>query len=219
MTAFVASNRLGTYCVPAASCYRPAARAIVERQVYEADTLAYCRNLGGGDVIHAGAYFGDFLPGLAARCDRLWAFEPNPENYACARATMALNGLSNVTLINAALGATWSRAHLVTAMDGVPLGGASYIDTARETGATLVVPLDDVIDGARAVSLLHLDVEGYEQQALQGSLRTIRRDRPVLILEIALRDVTKTRWFEAQIQKLGYRMTDRVNGNAVWRVR
>lgn len=78
-----------------------------------------------------GADFGDFLPALSSGCApgaRIWAFEPNPENYRCARVTLELNGISNVTLANAGLGAQAELLGILTADEqGLPLGGASRI--------------------------------------------------------------------------------------------
>src|SRR5690348_5661397 len=103
----IAQNRFGLYCVPRRSAHRQAAHDILRGRVFEEDTVEFLRrNAGSGDVVHAGAYFGDFLPALSsALCPGkiLWAFEPNLENYHAARLTCRINRLSNVELRNAAL--------------------------------------------------------------------------------------------------------------------
>ena len=53
----------------------------------------------------------------------------------------------------------------------------------------------------RNVSIIQLDVEGFEQPALKGAMTTIARCRPILILE-TLADHT---WFTERILCLGYR--------------
>lgn len=62
----VAGNKHGVYCVPRSSRHRPAAQAILQSRVWEPDTLDL---VGGtdrdGDIVHAGTFFGDFLPALA----------------------------------------------------------------------------------------------------------------------------------------------------------
>ena len=95
-------------------------------------------NCGAGDIIHAGTYFGDFLPALSRALDpdaHLWAFEPSAENFECAQKTVALNGLGNITLMNAGLGA---RAETLPLRIGEPerpaRGGSSCIDAARVPG-------------------------------------------------------------------------------------
>ena len=65
------------------------------------------KNCGTGDLVHAGTYFGDFIPALSRVCApdaKVWAFEPNPENYRCALITTTLNNLHNVEIKNAGLG-------------------------------------------------------------------------------------------------------------------
>lgn len=85
----ISHNEYGKYCVPKSSSIRPAARKILSGEVYEPETIEFMRvNCGDGDVVHAGAYFGDFLPALSAGMSaggKVWAFEPNFENYYCAR--------------------------------------------------------------------------------------------------------------------------------------
>ncbi len=77
----VSYNKYGGYCVPLSSCHRPAALKILSNDVYEPKTIEYIlSNCNNGDVIHAGTYFGDFLPALAkglASDAKIWAFEPN----------------------------------------------------------------------------------------------------------------------------------------------
>ena len=70
----------------------------------------------------AGVYFGDFLPALSAALapgQKVYGFEPQPENFACARWTTYLNRLSNVELINAGLGERSDNASMVTIRDGL----------------------------------------------------------------------------------------------------
>lgn len=129
----IAYNRHGAYCVPLSSGHRPAAKTVLSGRVWEADTISLlCKAARHGDLIHAGAYFGDFLPALARACKetgrKVWAFEPSRENHRCAEITVMLNGLDNVVLKRVALGAVAGRARLVTTTeDGERLGGGSHV--------------------------------------------------------------------------------------------
>jgi hypothetical protein len=93
---------------------------------------------------------------------------------------------------------------------GRSLGELSYIQSRSsskplEAMTVKIVAIDEVIPADRKISVLHLDVEGYEQQALTGALATIRRNRPFLILETMPSD----EWFARNLKPLGYRV-DRV---------
>jgi len=223
----VSHNMHGRYCVPLSSRHRPAARKILAHEVHEPRTIAYITShCDDGDVVHAGTYFGDFLPALSkgvAPGARVWAFEPNPENHRCARMTLELNGITNTTLTNTGLGSRQDSRLLRTSdAEGLALGGASRI-IARESGETAgaevvrMVTVDEVVGPARKVSILHLDVEGHEQEALSGALNTIRRCRPVLILEVLPGStLIGGDWFTDNVLCLGYAKTTDVHRNSVF---
>lgn len=213
----LASNEFGSYCVPRASLRRPAAQAILRGKVWEPETIAFMReNCGGGDIIHAGTYFGDFLPGLSAAMGAgalIWAFEPNEENYRCASITIELNALCHrVKLTHAALGPENGTVMLsVLDASDYPLGGKSRIDGSGTERVTQIA-LDGLIPHDRHVSIIQLDVEGYEEKALRGSEQLVRRDRPVLILET----VPASDWFNELLKDCGYTFKQTVADNSVF---
>ena len=218
----IASNEHGTYCVPASSKSRPAAAAVLAGKVWERKTISFMAdNCAGGDIVHAGAYFGDFIPGLSkALRDQahLWAFEPSSENYACAKKTLELNAIANATLTHGALGARAGIKLLRTGAPSYPaMGGASRVVKSEKPGFThedtRVVALDDVVPENRLVTIVQLDVEGFEKQALSGALQTIKRCMPILILETLPRDPD---WFEREILSLGYREIAKIHANKVF---
>lgn len=220
----VAYNRHGGYCVPRRAMHRPCAQAILRGEEFEPETVEVIRrHAAAGDVVHAGTFFGDMLPAAARACTtggRVWAFEPNRESHRCASVTIAINGLDNVTLTNAALGATTGEALLrVADASGTPLGGKSELVASLDAGPAEhgypvpVVRIDDVVPGDRRVTLIHLDVERSEQQALAGALRTIGRCLPTLILETMPGDA----WLAEHLTPLGYRTAGRVGPNTLLR--
>jgi len=219
----IAGNSHGIYCVPASSEHRPAARAVLRGEVWEADTVAFLiENAGSGDIIHAGTYFGDFLPALAKAVvpeARIWAFEPSLENFRCARITLKLNDIRNVVLTQAALGECRGSALLQTGeIGGRAAGGGSAIAKEREPGFTYeevqTAAIDEIVPADRAVSIIHLDVEFQEQQALTGALDTIARCRPLLVLETLPADAA---WFAREILSLGYEEIAKLDKNVAFR--
>lgn len=219
----IASNPFGSYCVPNEARHRKAARMTLDGEIYERATIVFLRDhAGAGSVVHAGTFFGDFLPGVARGLRdgaRLFAFEPNPRNFACARRTLALNDLHNVVLTHSGLGDTDTELPLIIARrDGVALGGAStFAFKPRYEGAkTVPVPirrLDSVLPDDAAISIIQLDVERFEEPALAGALATIRRCRPLLVLE----NDPSPEWAAAHLLPLGYARDGWVGPNALWR--
>jgi FkbM family methyltransferase len=187
--------------------------------VIEQNTIDFIvEHVQDGDVIHAGTCFGDFLPALSrAGSGKIWAFEPNPENYRCAMITILINDLQNVNLMNAGLGETRRIAKIVTCHeDGTSLGELSHIqrhsDPEGLRAVTVqIVELDDVIAEDRKITIIHLDVEGYEQQALTGGLATIRRCRPFLILET----LPSQQWYAENLKPLGYHVEGQIDHNTL----
>ena len=216
-------NEYGVYCVPRESMHRPAAQRILAGDVWERSTLEYLMKIcAGGDVVHAGTYFGDFLPALSKACSpgqAIWAFEPNPINHQCAAQTVVLNDLRNVNLMNAALGdAETTAMMLVKGTQGRHLGGASRVTPEAEDAPpghaidVSIVQIDEVVPEERSVSLIQLDVEGYELEALSGALRTIQRCRPILVLE----SLPDQAWFKRVILSLGYKVDTLIEANTVF---
>jgi FkbM family methyltransferase len=219
-----ASNRHGAYCVPRSAVHRPAARAILESQVWESNTLDLLRGVDpGGDIIHAGTFFGDFIPALAtsrAAGALVWAFEPNRESYECAQMTVALNNLGNVVLTHAGLHGDGGTGMLATSdTRGRALGGGSHIVSDQERAADVggeevdLIAIDDVVSTDRRVAVIQLDVEGHEQEALAGALRTISRWRPLIVLE-----TPPDSWIGVHLEPLGYRVAETVDANTVLRL-
>lgn len=211
----LAYNRYGGYFLPESSLHRPAAQDVMNSGVFEPDTIDFmCANCGAGDIVHAGTYFGDFLPALSAACAadaKIWAYEPNDENFQCAQITTVINKLDNIVLENMGLGEKDGTLYIRTKDEfGRGLGGASYIVNESDYDAVLdqeirLAAIDTIIPQDRNISIIQLDVEGHEQSVLAGALETIKRCKPVLILEIIPGcDLLSTGWFASNILSLGY---------------
>jgi hypothetical protein len=80
-----------------------------------------------------------------------------------------------------------SRPGLVETAEGeLHRGGGSFVvsDPDKDTYATQRVSLVTIDQQAiEDLSLIQLDVEGFERQALEGALETITRQQPVIVLE------------------------------------
>ena len=219
----LAYNEFGAYCLPLSSQHRTLNQKVLKGQVFEPDTLRYMReNVKDGDIIHAGTFFGDFLPALSNGISdkaKIWAFEPNPESFRCAQITMLLNDIQNINLQQAGLGDTSAKINLTTKnKKGVSLGGSSTIGGLGKAGETTeeisILTIDEAVPGDRNISIIQLDVEGFEKQALIGALKTIKRCRPILILEDD-HGLTKSEWFRNNILSLNYELGTNLHYNKI----
>jgi FkbM family methyltransferase len=223
LNGLVAYNEYGGYFTPLSSQSRPAIQHVLKGKVYESDTIKLIIDrCGDGDVVHAGTFFGDFLPGISAALStnaKIWAFEPNVENFRCAQITILINGLKNVNLMNHAVSDSQTIVKLlVESSTGMSLGGASkIIKENKELGKTadvISIRIDDQVPSNRKVSIIQLDVEGFEKEALLGAAETIKRCKPILILEDN-NNLIESNWFSENLAVWGYKIEGKVHQNTV----
>jgi hypothetical protein len=102
--------------------------------------------------------------------------------------------------------------------DGRKLGGASRIINS-EIGKFVPITidtLDTMIPDDRNISIVQLDLEGFEIPALKGAINTIKRCKPILILEIlSHNDILENDWFKKNILSLGYEISGKVHNNTI----
>ena len=138
-----------------------------------------------------------------------------------------MNGIENVVLTQAALSGLPGMARLqIRSGCGTALGGGSRITNtsdydifpmkeadAASWESVRLDTIDSTIQSHRTVSVIHLDVEGHEQQALTGALRLIRKQRPAIVVET----VPDVAWLEDHLFPLGYQIdSERPDGNSVF---
>ena len=179
-------NKYGVYSIPKEIAYTYTAQTILDGGVHEDTTIDYIRSIGG-NIIHAGSGFGDFLPALK-NCDKVWTFEPNKLMYESSLSTISLNTLDNVEIFPHAIGEYNGKSTLQHIDErGLEMGPRSEIgDVGYEVE---MVKLDSIIPKDCKISLIHLDLEGYEFEALKGAKEIIERDKPIIVLEIDSRAV------------------------------
>ncbi|HRI68284.1 MAG TPA: FkbM family methyltransferase [Polyangium sp.] len=180
------------------------------RGAYELSTLGILAALiqPGDGVVEGGAnegYHSTFIAELVGKAGRLWAFEPNP----LPRKTLYSNtqGLSQVSVHHEALAAepAESRDFFVPRSD-VPnqgLGGLAHNSTqATEKVAVRIETIDRVV-GESPVSLIKLDVQGFEHEVMAGAKQVVARDCPFVLFE-SMPDETSGKDVAAMLEQQGY---------------
>ncbi|HJN12491.1 MAG TPA: FkbM family methyltransferase [Pirellulaceae bacterium] len=160
----------------------------------------------GDTVVEAGANIGAHtvrLAQLVGEAGKVHAFEPQRVVFQSLCANVALNGLANVFSHHAALGREPGQLFVPTLdygkennFGGLGLGGYSR-------GEPVAV---ETIDGLQLSScgFIKIDVEGMEQDVVQGARETILQYRPVLYVENDRAEHSAA--LIAQIMGLGYRL-------------
>jgi len=189
----IVANEYGYYCMPNSYRHREICAHLIDGAVYEPATLNFLRrHIGTGDIVTGGAFIGDFFPALhevLAPKALIHSFEPNPISVEAAKETIRLNGLKKIKLHAVAVGDEPAQLMLkVNRYDGSAIAAGERIveDMREEDPRGISVPtvmIDDLIPKTRKVSVLHLDVEGFEIKALQGAKGLVRKNKPLVILE------------------------------------
>jgi FkbM family methyltransferase len=171
---------------PAADHYE---RMMYIERTYEAATLHFMdQHLKPGSVyVDVGANIG-MMTLHAARIvgtqGHVYSFEPHPDTFRRLGRNIELNGIGNITTFNFALGAVGDEREIY-AFPEVNIGRASLIrdEGSQLVGAVKVRTLDEVLNDV-PVSMMKIDVEGFEAEVLRGALESIRRYRPLMIVEV-----------------------------------
>lgn len=163
--------------------------------------------VASGDwVIDVGANVGHYtarLSRLVGSSGRVLAFEPVRDTFELLASIVSVTNAHNVSLFNAAASSEFGIAGM-----SIPLftTGLTNYYMAHLTGNdskfnVLTVPIDALMPPTR-VTLIKIDVEGHELQALHGMRALLLRDAPRLIVEGRSKDV------ESFLIGLGYRFME-----------
>jgi FkbM family methyltransferase len=156
------------------------------------ETAVVTRLLGAGmRVVDVGANRGWYTV-LAARLvgptGTVVAVEPDPVPLAQLRVNVEANGLSNVTIIDHAVGDEEGEFRFVTERESALSHLArDDADTGARDFRVRVQRLDDLVEDTRlgTVDFVKVDVEGAELAVLAGAPQLLTApDRPVLLVEV-----------------------------------
>jgi FkbM family methyltransferase len=136
----------------------------------------------GDTFIDVGAHIGWFTTIASRRVGSggaVIACEPYPSNAAALKENLALNDAQNVRLVEMALGSQPGELSLAPAGDSGGITGLDWGQGERVTAS--VTTLDEVAAEVAAITLLKVDVEGWEPHVLRGGSAALRRTKSVLI--------------------------------------
>lgn len=161
----------------------------------------------GSTVCEIGANFGAHTVNLAklvGPSGAVHAIEPQRLVFQALCGNMALNGLTNVWCYHLAVGK--ERGHIVVPpldyMKAANIGGLSLSSDGPGERVQLA-RLDDLLD-VPALQFVKIDVEGMEQDVLEGARELIAKHRPGLYVENDRRE--KSASLIRLIQSLDYRL-------------
>jgi len=106
--------------------------------------------------------------------DEVWAYEPNPRSFELLQENVKNNCKRTVRLFNCAIGEKRKRVNFTNHVENPAINKVT-----KGKGDTLMIPVTTNLK----VSLIKMDVEGYELKAIEGAYDVIDREKPELFIE------------------------------------
>ena len=161
-------------------------------------------------VIQAGGNCGVFAKEFAKTWKDVFTFEPNDLNHVC----LARNCTEeNIHIYNAALGDNNDMVKVDQSADHLPNNCGAFQVIGE--GNTPTIRIDDL---NLAPDLIFLDIEGYELFALLGAEETLKKHKPVIVIEnkpVPLTYGIKPEEVIEYLVCMGYKVAERVQRDVV----
>ena len=171
----------------------------------------------GSVALDIGAYIGThamLMGRLVGPAGRVYAFEPQRKIFLELRHNVRLNGLDGVVKpLRFALGAKAGVVEMSLPLQYRGLDNVGGVGVGAGGDRVEMRTLDSF--GFDNVSLVKIDVEGFEDAVLAGGVETVRATKPVILIEImggtsiATATPTERRRIEATVaavEGMGYRV-------------
>jgi len=164
--------------------------------IYEKQLVDYSLQFikPGTNVIDIGAHSGSWTLFLAKKANKVYSFEAQRMKYYQLCGNIAINELNNVYAYNTGLGSPSQRGTTEEMMlYGIDYGSSSMTPSAIKNFKEKNVPIKDIekikikcLDDYQLdnVSLIKIDVEGFELNVLKGSTNLLEKCKPIIIIEI-----------------------------------
>lgn len=134
-----------------------------------------------GTVVDIGANIGTHTLIYARTATQVVAFEPQYIAYNNLCANLLLNGVLNVTPVPYALG-SYDGMSTMHVQDPTVLNSTPGGRVGEGVEPVVIHKLDTM--NIRGISFIKIDCEGSELEVLKGALETLKRDMPVLYIEV-----------------------------------
>lgn len=136
-------------------------------------------------IFDLGAFIGDTAYCFAKKfnCKKIYAFEPDPDNYKILIENIKLNNLEK-TVIPVQLGVGKENSYFYLIKGGA--GSSIHKDKTENSVKVKIKTVDDFVakNKIKKVDFIKMDIEGAEFDALKGAVKTLKRDKPDLLIAI-----------------------------------
>ncbi len=193
-------------------------KRIKKKGLYEKPTLDFIRqylsHINGPVIVDIGANIGNHSLDFSTYAKQVYAFEPVGFTFDLLMKNVEENNIENISLTNKALSHEEGDAVIFIVPGNV---GASGFDERAENAEEVRVNkiIGDSFFASQAldrIDFMKVDVEGHEEEVLRGLLNTIKKFKPLIMMEWydieAINKINKSRFMDVlrdyyDIQVLG----------------
>lgn len=172
--------------------------ALALKGVYEPATTAVFRETlkPGMTVVDVGAnvgYYTLLAAGLVGEKGRVYAFEPEPENYALLVKNVQANGYRNVVCLRQAVSDQSGQVPFFLSWGSEAHSLSADIASSRRSIQVEATSLDEFFrkEGWPPVGLIKMDIEGAESLALDGMKELIKRSKNLRLITEYSQETTR----------------------------
>lgn len=186
----------------------------------EAEIALFEQNVKPGDiVIDIGANMGYYTLVAARKTGpkgKVYAFEPDPDNFRLLQKNIAANGYINVMAINKAVGEKGGTVKLFLSNEDNTGDFRTYnANDDRKSLEVEMVTIDSVLRAEKKVDVIKIDIQGSEVKALKGAKEILKKSKQIIIF---------TEFWPRGLRQAGdsgkeYLKLLRGNGFEIWEIR
>jgi hypothetical protein len=146
------------------------------------EALLYVKNFHL--AVDVGANVGLHSVRFSKKFEEVKSFEPSSLNFECL--TKNTKPFPNIEIFKKGIGATSSKDILSVPSDSTNCGAFSIVDFKDHTGDLITEEIEIITLDSLMLSpdLIKVDTQNFEMQVLMGSVTTLVKHKPVLILEV-----------------------------------
>jgi FkbM family methyltransferase len=154
---------------------------------YEREYVDFlARRIKGRVLFDVGANIGNYSFTLGKKANRIYAFEASKSNFSILSGFLTTSGLQNIEIYNKAVSDFSGKEIVLFSSPDTGGNNSQFLNYECGTEKVLTISLDDFCHNhnIQNVDFIKVDIEGGELNALRGSLQTLKRYKPSLLVEI-----------------------------------
>ncbi len=140
-------------------------------------------------ILDIGANIGCTSLLFSELAEKVFAFEPSPTTCGFLKRNIRASQKDNIYVKNFGLGVNtgeFTLTHAASDRSGGFVSNLTQASVGHVVEKILIRTLDGVVEDESldSIDFIKIDVEGFEGQVLEGGLETLRKNKPVVVLEL-----------------------------------